>query len=226
MIYRNFLNEEQLSAVEEISKNIKVDDASLTANALAKYVKGLKNVQYGSGQFDRILFGPMNPESKQWIHNYLGDFKTEGLQLLIYDVGDEYGWHTDEPVTPMGNRTMNIQLTVFLNDDYEGGELEAQTEFGTQNLTGKRGDISLIPIGYLHRVKKVTKGKRKVLVGWADCAVKSASDRFIIYSGKEIMEELREYSTNLTGEDKEKFIDISIRLYNILMKFKSNSIKS
>ena len=52
--------------------------------------------------------------------------KIHSLLVSRFDVGDEYGWHVDNPFTSSGRR--DLSFTVFLSDEttYEGGQLEIQ----------------------------------------------------------------------------------------------------
>jgi PKHD-type hydroxylase len=58
-----------------------------------------------------------------------------------------------------------ISFIILLNDDFEGGELEFQ--FDEKRLIDfKKGDIIVFQSDIPHRVRPVTSGKRRSLVGW------------------------------------------------------------
>jgi predicted 2-oxoglutarate/Fe(II)-dependent dioxygenase YbiX len=90
------------------------------------------------------------------------------LQLLKYETGGFYDWHTDHAgdVIP---RTLSCIL--FLNDDYEGGELMFQDPQGKNEITIKPKSARLIiwPSNFMypHTVKPVTTGLRYSIVAWA-----------------------------------------------------------
>ena len=93
----------------------------------------------------------------------------EPLQDTLYEVGDFYNWHIDEsdwvPNKRPGNRIRKISFIILLNDDFQGGELEFQ--FDEKRLIDlKKGDIIVFQSDIPHRVRPVTSGKRKSLVGW------------------------------------------------------------
>ena len=46
-----------------------------------------------------------------------------GFTYKEYLSGDNYGWHSDEITNADGMR-LDVSTTLFLNEDYEGGELE------------------------------------------------------------------------------------------------------
>ena len=48
----------------------------------------------------------------------------EPLQYSEYHQDNEYGWHIDQTEPRNDNRVRKISFSVFLNDDYEGGEFD------------------------------------------------------------------------------------------------------
>jgi|TARA_B110000908_G_C10262815_1_gene460640 PKHD-type hydroxylase len=98
----------------------------------------------------------------------------EPFQYTIYEEGDHYDWHIDSHTKPYDNGFIRkISFTLILNEDYEGGEFELATPTPkgnnqNQKFTGKftTGTIISFPSFVWHKVHKVTKGTRKVLVGW------------------------------------------------------------
>ena len=97
----------------------------------------------------------------------------ESLQYTIYNKGDHYNWHTDNHVKPYKNNTIRkLSFTLCLNDEYEGGDFEIcdphpEPDLSkTSTFTFKKGSIIVFPSHVWHRVKPVTKGIRKSLVGW------------------------------------------------------------
>lgn len=97
----------------------------------------------------------------------------EPLQYTTYREGDEYGWHTDQHATiyPDG-RVRKFSFSVFLNDDFEGGAFDlevyapnADPRFVT--FERMRPNTALFFQADLwHRVRPVTRGVRRSLVGW------------------------------------------------------------
>ena len=97
----------------------------------------------------------------------------ESLQYTIYNEGDFYNWHTDQHLKPYKNNTVRkLSFTLCLNDEYEGGDFEIcdphpEPDLSkTTTFTFKKGSIIVFPSHVWHRVKPVTKGIRKSLVGW------------------------------------------------------------
>jgi len=100
-----------------------------------------------------------------------------------YTPGMTYGFHVDDPVMgPMSARyRTDVSSTVFLNDDYEGGELVIRTPFGDQMVRGQAGDAVVYPSGSWHQVAEVTSGVRLVAVTWAQSMVKDPQQRELLY---------------------------------------------
>ena len=115
------------------------------------------------------------------------DLKTfEPLQYSNYNEGDYYDWHNDQHESAYGDGLIRkLSFTIFLNNDYEGGDFEICKLSGSKELPkinvtniSKKiitdegglqpsvGTIIIFPSYVWHRVAPVTKGVRKSLVGW------------------------------------------------------------
>ena len=115
------------------------------------------------------------------------DLKTfEPLQYSNYNEGDYYDWHNDQHESAYGDGLIRkLSFTVFLNNEYEGGDFEICKLSGSKelpkinvtNISQKIitdegglqpsiGTIIIFPSYVWHRVAPVTKGVRKSLVGW------------------------------------------------------------
>ncbi len=102
-------------------------------------------------------------------------FEFEPFQYTVYDKNDFYNYHIDSLSEPYPNGLIRkLSFTLCLNDSYEGGELEItvpnpkeEDEISVIDLKAfKPGTMLVFPSFIWHRVKPVTKGTRKVLVGW------------------------------------------------------------
>lgn len=96
-------------------------------------------------------------------------------QYTVYDKGGNYVWHVDS-IMPY-NRIANFIL--YLNDDFEGGELELsfKTDVDILSLTvppnppvdlvitPKKNMMVVMPSDMWHRVRPITKGKRRTING-------------------------------------------------------------
>ena len=50
----------------------------------------------------------------------------EPVQYGRYGEGDFYDWHIDEHAQPINGNVRKISMTLFLNEDYEGGEFDLE----------------------------------------------------------------------------------------------------
>lgn len=116
----------------------------------------------------------------------------QSSQYTIYDKGEFYNWHVDQGVSsyykPTSNqvhghseeiikdhfysqaelvRKLSFSLQLSDEEDYEGGELQIMDEAEKlYTVPKKRGLMVCFDSRARHRVNKVTKGRRKSLVGW------------------------------------------------------------
>tara|TARA_R110001592_G_scaffold333237_1_gene616997 strand:- start:47 stop:634 length:588 start_codon:yes stop_codon:yes gene_type:complete len=97
----------------------------------------------------------------------------ENLQYGEYNQEQYYDWHVDQHKVPYADgRIRKCSFSVFLNDDYEGGEFDLET--GSPKQENRIETFTKLPINQMiffqsefwHRVRPVTKGVRKSIVGW------------------------------------------------------------
>lgn len=131
----------------------------------------------------RIKWIPMNDEWG-WLYqklmnmaaeanNELWDFDLisadEKIQYTEYLAEDEghYTWHQDIGPGMASQRKVSITVQLSESDEYEGGDLQLWTG-GESVMSSQRGAgvTVLFPSYLMHRVTKVTKGKRRSFVLW------------------------------------------------------------
>jgi len=112
-----------------------------------------------------------------------GDVQLEAIPLKYhapkfsrYGVGDFYKRHTDSPW--MGDTRTDLSCTMWLNDDYEGGELK----IGDQTFKGSPGQCVIYPCGTPHEVLPVTKGERLCVITWIQSRIRDAHKRRLVTS--------------------------------------------
>jgi predicted 2-oxoglutarate/Fe(II)-dependent dioxygenase YbiX len=102
-----------------------------------------------------------------------------------YKEGDYYDWHRDN--YPIGGVNADYSMTLFLNDDYEGGELLIKVGDVVTEHKPKAGTVILYDTGLWHCVKPVTKGSRKVIVGWHESIIQNSFiRREMVTMGREL----------------------------------------
>ena len=101
-------------------------------------------------------------------------YVVDGWQAFQYTEYDEsykghYDWHIDYgyklPQDEL-SRKLSFSLGISEKDEYEGGELILKMSLDEQTIKLDKGEIIVFPSWMLHKVTPVTKGKRRVIVGW------------------------------------------------------------
>lgn len=89
----------------------------------------------------------------------------ERVQFGVYREGHFYDWHRDSKKEGYHRK---LSVSIMLNDDFEGGDLEIQNLWGDKTcvIPKKAGSIVIFPSMLKHRVTPVTKGVRYSLVRW------------------------------------------------------------
>ena len=97
----------------------------------------------------------------------------EPLQYGEYHESQEYGWHIDQHhIAHAYKKVRKISFSIFLNESFTGGEFDL--EVYNPNHDCRYATFSKLPVNtalffksdYWHRVRPVSKGIRKSLVGW------------------------------------------------------------
>ena len=133
---------------------------------------GLEEKDIGASVSRRIIFNELkkfanliNTEYQKNISNFYFS-KNNYFQFLYYDskMMDHYDYHTDYVLEYP--RVLTILVGLNSVNEYEGGELFVQNQ--EKGVKLDIGDVVAFPSNFMypHKVSKVTKGKRKVLVIW------------------------------------------------------------
>jgi len=131
------------------------------------------------------MYGPPVDETESWlwigqkisaaIYNFNGKdgwkFNLIGMAerpMMMEYKGDggKYDWHIDLGPSRLAS-TRKLGFSLFLNDDYEGGEFQIMTGRDIYIPPEQEtGNLLIFPSYLLHRVTLVTKGTRLAIVGW------------------------------------------------------------
>jgi PKHD-type hydroxylase len=126
-------------------------------------------------RLNKEMYSVINEHNKKAKWNFnIKEF--EPLQYTVYEINDHYDWHIDNHKKPYPNGYIRkISFTLCLNESYEGGEFEISNPNPKPdkhinikfNDKFTLGTVISFPSFVWHKVNNVTKGTRKVLVGWA-----------------------------------------------------------
>jgi len=137
---------------------------------------------------DKWIYDIINPfihrANKEAGWNFHWDWN-EDSQFTVYEKGQHYGWHADQPTAPekhpnknIDRKTRKLSLTLQLTDKtgYEGGDFQFKwihdNKKGLLNTVTiddakEIGTIIIFPSFIWHQVLPITKGKRESLVNWS-----------------------------------------------------------
>ena len=92
----------------------------------------------------------------------------EDIQFTEYDADYEghYDWHMDMGGEESSTRKLSITIQLSDPSDYEGGELQFLLNRTVHETERSQGTVVLFPSYLLHRVNRVTRGRRQSLVLW------------------------------------------------------------
>jgi hypothetical protein len=159
-IFNNFLSPAQIKYFMDCSKNIEVkkfvsqkDDKGEPVTWMYAY-EGIKDIFKIIEKVNDII-----------IKSY--DFKhiapKGGLSVVKWEKGSKLNPHVDDLGYITNN---NVAALIYLNDDYEGGEISFQTH--DLSIKPKTGDLLIFPgnLHYAHEVKEVLSGSRYTVPIW------------------------------------------------------------
>lgn len=104
-----------------------------------------------------------------------------------YEGGQAFGVHVDNAIRQQGRNGVRIRsdlsATLFLSepDDYDGGELLIEANYGSQSVKLPAGDMVLYPSKSLHRVSPVTRGARVSSFFWLQSLVRDDGARETLF---------------------------------------------
>jgi PKHD-type hydroxylase len=176
------LTDDDLRSVRDALRQTRFVDGKETAGFAARLVK--ENVQAKAS--DRALDDVRILVAERILANDIFRVAVRPKQLTPllfsrYEPGMTYGSHVDDALM-QGLRT-DVSFTLFLDepDSYEGGELTIETAAGEDAVKLPAGSLIAYPSTSLHRVEKVTRGERNVVVGWARSFIRDAAQRELLF---------------------------------------------
>ncbi|MHB1950841.1 MAG: Fe2+-dependent dioxygenase [Acidiferrobacteraceae bacterium] len=176
----------QVEAARRLIRQGTFVDGKLSAGAVASRVKRNQEMDRRHGviaQLDGLVMGAL-------VHH--PEYRAAAMARHVatphyarYTPGMSYGLHLDDPIMSADGipYRSDIAITVFLSgpDEYEGGELLIETDYGSHAMKPDAGDAVMYPASSLHRVGEVTAGERLVAVTWVQSMVRDPARRQLLY---------------------------------------------
>lgn len=155
-------------------------DGKKTADGVAKEVKN--NRQLERNDPIGIELGNLIQAKLSQIPAFLSYTLPNAYSVIgfnRYEQGENYGAHIDNvfSVARNGRIRSDLSATLFLSDDYEGGELV----FEDKAVKLKAGEVAVYSSGKLHAVQPVTKGIRLAAFFWIQSAIKDEGQRELLF---------------------------------------------
>lgn len=138
-----------------------------------------------------------------------------------YRTGETYGLHVDNAIRYVpGNSTpirTDLSATLFLCDpeEYEGGELVIEDNFGSQRIKLNAGDLVLYPSTSLHTVTPVSQGTRTCAVFWLQSMVRSNQQRETLFDLDQSVQAL----TTELGASHAEVVRLSGTYHNLIRQW-------
>ena len=104
-----------------------------------------------------------------------------------YAAGDGFGMHVDNALRVRRDGGFRIRsdlsATLFLSEpeDYDGGELMVEDNYGVHAVKLGAGDLVLYPASSLHRVEPITRGVRVASFFWVQSMVRDDNKRTLLF---------------------------------------------
>jgi PKHD-type hydroxylase len=217
----SIINPADLASINFLIDDKNNQDGTLTAGSQAKLVKN--NIQQFDG--DALIFSEKTLrhffDTSPIIQNYVFPKAYAKMRLVRYFEGMYYGKHVDNVI--QNKMRTDMSFTVFLSppQDYDGGILRIHQQNSFQDIKLPEGAIILYPSDSLHEITPVTRGERRVIVGWIQSYVKDTAIRNILYDlscAKDALSQAQEQAQNLPQTPcpiQEKIMHSFNRLYRL-----------
>lgn len=138
-----------------------------------------------------------------------------------YGVGEGFGAHIDnairiDPASGLQLRT-DLSATLFLSEDYDGGELTIESDFGSVAYKLDAGDMILYPSTSLHRVTEVSRGERICSFFWLESLVRDGGARESLFDLDQSIQQL----TMDRGGDDAQVLRLTKVYHNLVRRWAS-----
>ncbi|MGD9660093.1 MAG: Fe2+-dependent dioxygenase [Porticoccaceae bacterium] len=122
-----------------------------------------------------------------------------------YRNGGHYGLHVDNAILYLPDQQAmrtDLSATLFLSapNDYEGGELVIEDQYGAQEVKLDAGSMILYPSTSLHEVRAVTAGARICAFFWIESLVRDSQQRSVLF---DLDQSIQQLTTERGASDSE-----------------------
>ena len=188
------LTAKELEQVRAILVQSRFVDGKLSAGMVASRVKNNEEVDMRAQELQQLNNLVMGKLVQHDVYRAAAlPMKVAAPFYARYKKGMTYGDHVDDPIMHAdGPYRSDISITVFLSDsnEYEGGELVVNTQFGPRKVKLPAGHAVMYPSSSVHHVAEVTSGERLVAVTWVQSLVRDPAKRELLYDLYQVRDKL------------------------------------
>lgn len=171
MYVLKILDDADLIKAKELISKIDFSDGKKSARGLAQDVKSnLEASPNGKDYKAAIDFINLKFRQNIQVKTLFLPHSFSNPIINKYGIGDGYGRHfdTSHMSTSSGIYKSDFSYTLMLSslDEYEGGELQIESDFVNREFRIGPGDAVFYSSNNIHQVIPVTKGERIAYVGW------------------------------------------------------------
>ncbi|MGF2734458.1 Fe2+-dependent dioxygenase [Marinobacter sp. DUT-1] len=182
----NILTPEQVSRIRAALDAGQFQDGRKTAGWHARLVKNNEQMAFTTDQAKALRTEVETALTGHPVFQMaVRPRKMTPILFSRYRDGMTYGNHVDDPVMGRGENRIrtDISFTLFLDDpeSYDGGELVTDTTAGEQSYKLPAGSAVIYPSSTLHRVEPVTRGQRRVAIGWIQSTIRDPAQREVLF---------------------------------------------
>ena len=135
--------------------------------------------------------------------------------------GHGFGNHVDNAIRYLpdgsGRIRTDLSATLFLSEpeEYEGGELTVEDNYGIHQVKLPAGDLILYPATSLHRVEPVTSGERLASFFWIESMVRDDAQRTLLLDMDLAVRRLAEK----VGDEDPAIVSLTGTYHNLLRRW-------
>lgn len=188
------LTTQEVAAVQQRLQQARFVDGKLSAGLAAQRVKHNQEVDVHSADVEQLNNLVMGKLVQHPVYSAAAlPMRVAAPYYARYTEGMSYGDHVDDPIMQaQGPYRSDISITIFLSDenDYDGGELVINTQYGEHSVKLPAGHAVMYPSSSVHHVNEVTRGERLVAVTWLQSLIREPAKRELLYDMYQVKERL------------------------------------
>ena len=222
LVLQNLLTRQELQAVVAALEREDFVDGRQTVGRVVRQIKNNLELSVDS-PLRRQLSGQLG--QALWRN---GTFRDGAMPRVMssflfsrYRPGMAYGDHIDNAIMGEGGQPFrsDLSVTIFLNDPdaYEGGELVIDSDSTPQEVKLPAGDAVVYPTTSIHRVDPVTRGERRVAVGWIQSMLRDPAQRQMAWDMLQVLDCMSRQERGEPAGD--------VDAYRLLQKCRANLVR-